>query len=194
MPKKGGKKGKFELADTGTIFLDEIGDMPLKTQAKLLRVIQEREIDKVGSEKLSNVDVRIIAATNKNLDRLVEEGKFRKDLFYRLNVIPIYIPPLRQRQADIPELIRINWEHLKKENGIYHKSLDQGALSALCTYDWPGNIRELRNVLERALILVLQETITAEHINTIIFGQSHPCPGNRHLRPGLQPQDSPGRH
>ncbi len=181
--KKGGKKGKFELSDTGTIFLDEIGDMPLKTQSKLLRVIQEREIDKVGSEKLNNVDVRIIAATNKNLDRLVEEGKFRKDLFYRINVIPIYIPPLRERRADILELIRISWEKLRKEHGIYHKSLDQGALSALCDYSWPGNIRELRNVLERALILVLQETITADHINTIIFGETYLCPAACALNP-----------
>ncbi len=173
--KKGGKKGKFELADMGTIFLDEIGEMPLNTQAKLLRVIQEREIDKVGGEMLNNVDVRIIAATNKDLEKSVKNGTFRKDLFYRLNVIPMQIPPLRERRDDVPELIRVIWKELKKENGIYHKSLDPAALTTLCAYDWPGNIRELRNVLERALILVIQETITADHIQTILFGQSPPC-------------------
>ncbi len=170
--KKGGKKGKFELADTGTIFLDEIGDMPLALQAKMLRVIQERTVDKVGGEKIFNVDVRIIAATNKNLEQLVKQGKFRKDLYYRLNVIPICIPSLRDRRSDIPELTLFIWKQLKKEYGIYHKKLDFEALNVLKNYDWPGNIRELRNVLERLIILVPQESITEEHVRTIISGQS----------------------
>lgn len=170
--KKGGKKGKFELADTGTIFLDEIGDMPLSMQAKLLRVIQEKTVDKVGGEKNYNVDVRIIAATNKNLEQLVKKGKFRKDLFYRLNVIPICIPPLRDRRSDIPELTFFIWKQLKMEYGIYHKKLDFEALDVLKNYDWPGNIRELRNILERLIILVPQESITEEHVRTIISGQS----------------------
>jgi PAS domain S-box-containing protein len=168
--KKGGKKGKFELANNGTILLDEIGDMPMDAQAKLLRVIQEQEFDKVGGEGVVNVDVRIIAATNQDLWQLVEEGKFRRDLFYRLNVIPIFIPALRERKLDIPELVRLFWEELKKNHGIYHKNLDQSAVAALKEHHWPGNIRELRNVLERAITVVLQNTITANHIQTIIKG------------------------
>lgn len=168
--RKGGKPGKFEMANHGTIFLDEIGDMPLNVQAKLLRVLQEREIDKVGGEALTKVDVRVIAATNQNLWRLVEEGKFRKDLFYRLNVIPISIPPLRDRREDIPELVRIFWEELKKKHGIYHKSLSLEALEILSRHDWPGNIRELRNVLERALAIILEETISGEQIRMIMVG------------------------
>ncbi len=173
--KKGGKKGKFELADTGTIFLDEIGDMPFNVQAKMLRAIQEKEIDKVGGEKRYDIDVRIIAATNRNLEQLVAQGKFRKDLFYRLNVIPIYISPLRERRSDIPELIRFIWEQLKKEYGIYHKQLDHGAVNVLKGYHWPGNIRELRNILERLMILVPQEEITQEPVRTILLGQGAPA-------------------
>ena len=169
--KKGGRKGKFEQAHTGTIFLDEIGDMPLNAQAKLLRVLQEKEIDKLGGEKIVHIDVRVIAATNQNLEQLVEEGKFRKDLFYRLNVIPIILPPLRERELDIPELIRLFWKQLKKDHGIYYKQLDHSALMVMQKYEWPGNIRELRNILERAMTVVLQDTVTAEHIQTIIMGQ-----------------------
>ena len=169
--KKGGKKGKFELANNGTIFLDEIGEMPLQIQAKLLRVIQEREIDKLGDEKTIDVDVRIIAATNQNLDQLVDEGKFRKDLYYRLNVIPIVIPPLRERMLDIPKLVQIFWEKLQKKRGIYYKTLDYSALVALEEHSWPGNIRELNNVLERAMAVVVQDVVNESHINTIIKGR-----------------------
>lgn len=169
--KKGGKKGKFELANNGTIFLDEIGDMPLQIQAKLLRVIQEREIDRLGDEKTIDIDVRIIAATNQNLDQLVDEGKFRKDLYYRLNVIPIVIPPLRERILDLPKLVQVFWERLQKKRGVYYKTLDYSALVALEEHSWPGNIRELNNVLERAMAVVVQDTITDSHINTIILGQ-----------------------
>lgn len=168
--KKGGKQGKFEQANFGTIFLDEITEVPLGIQAKLLRVLQEQEIEKVGQEAVKRVDVRIIAATNQDIQRLVEEGKFRKDLFYRLNVIPVTIPPLRERRADILELVRILWEQLAKKHGIYHKSLDPDALQVLEEYDWPGNIREMRNVLERSLTIILQDTINAEQIQMIMVG------------------------
>jgi len=168
--KKGGKKGKFELADTGTIFLDEIGDIPFNVQSKLLRVIQEQEIDKVGGEKIRNIDVRIIAATNQNLEHLVKKGAFRKDLYYRLNVIPIKIPPLRERPSDIPQLIRSIWTQLKKEYGIYYKQLAPEAIELLKDYDWPGNIRELRNVLERLMIIAPRELITEEHVKPLIMG------------------------
>lgn len=169
--KKGGKKGKFELANNGSIFLDEIGEMPIQIQAKLLRVIQEREIDRLGDEKTTSIDVRIIAATNQNLDKLVDEGKFRKDLYYRLNVIPIFIPPLRERTLDIPKLVQLFWEKLQKKRGVYYKTLDYSALMALENHSWPGNIRELNNVLERAMAVVEQDTINDNHINTIILGQ-----------------------
>ncbi|WDP88557.1 MAG: sigma 54-interacting transcriptional regulator [Desulfobacter sp.] len=169
--KKQGKKGKFELADSGTIFLDEIGEMPLNSQAKLLRVMQEKTIDKVGGEKIYNVDVRIVAATNKDLEQLVRQGKFRKDLFYRLNVITIHIPPLRQRPTDIPQLIRFLWKQLEEEYGIYHKRIDHEAMNLFQNYDWPGNVRELRNVLERLMVLVPQASITAEHARTLLAGQ-----------------------
>ena len=172
--KKQGKKGKFELADGGTIFLDEIGDIPPNSQAKLLRVMQEKTIDKVGGEKVYNVDVRIIAATNKNLEQLVYQGKFRKDLFYRLNVISIYIPPLRERPSDIPQLTQFLWRQLEKEYGIYHKGLSYDAMAILQEYHWPGNIRELRNVLERLMVLVPQESIAANHVRTIIAGHGRP--------------------
>ncbi len=169
--KKGGKKGKFELANNGTIFLDEIGDMPLNVQSRLLRVLQEREIDKLGSEQIIKIDVRLIAATNKNLSELVKKGSFRKDLFYRLNVIPINIPPLRERKEDIPELIKLFWKKLQVKLGVYHKTLSFGALNVLEDYNWPGNVRELLNILERIMAVVPANEITADHILTIIKGQ-----------------------
>lgn len=171
--RKGGKKGKFELAQNGTIFLDEIGDMPIQTQSKLLRVIQEREIERVGGEKMTEVDVRIIAATNQNLEKLVDKKKFRRDLYYRLNVIPITIPPLRERILDIPVIVKKFWQLLQKERGVYHKNLDFSAYSALDNYSWPGNIRELKNVLERVMAVVPQDTITGNHIKTIIKGHNN---------------------
>ena len=146
------KKGKFELAHGGTIFLDEIGDMPLTLQAKILRVIQDREIEPLGSEKVVRVDVRIIAATNRDLFSLVKEGRFREDLFYRLSVIPIHIPPLRDRKEDIPLLV----EHfLGLYNQKYKKNLkvSPDAMEALMEYDWPGNIRELENTVERMVVM-----------------------------------------
>jgi transcriptional regulator with PAS, ATPase and Fis domain len=149
--RKQGKPGKFELADGGTIFLDEIGDMPLLLQSKLLRVIQEKEIERVGAVKTHKVDVRIIAATNKDLKRLVAEGKFREDLYFRINVIELKIPPLRERTLDIPVVADF---FIKKYNNMFTKRVDgitAEALDALVHYSWPGNIRELENVIERIL-------------------------------------------
>jgi len=146
------KKGKFELADGGTIFLDEIGDMPLPLQAKILRVLQDKEIEPLGSEKVVRVDVRIIAATNQDLIKLVQEGKFREDLYYRLSVIPIHVPPLRDRKDDIPVLV----EHfLDLYNRKYQKNLriSPDAMEVLIEYDWPGNIRELENTVERMVVM-----------------------------------------
>jgi transcriptional regulator with PAS, ATPase and Fis domain len=149
--KKSGKKGKFALAKGGTIFLDEISEMPLLMQVKLLRVLQEKEIEPIGADKPESVDVRIIAATNKDLLSLVEQGKFRHDLYYRLNVVMLDIPPLRERKSDTPLLIEHFLEKLTKETGISVEGIEQEAIDALVSYSWPGTIRELRNVLERAL-------------------------------------------
>jgi len=149
--KRGGKKGKFELANYGTIFLDEIGDMPLAMQSKLLRVLQEKEIERVGGQTPIFIDVRIIAATHRNLEKMVEEGKFRQDLYYRLNVIRIEIPPLKNRKDDIPaiatNLLR------KLENRFHRQGVEMSfeVLNKLMNHKWPGNIRELENVLERAI-------------------------------------------
>jgi transcriptional regulator with PAS, ATPase and Fis domain len=168
--RKGGKQGKFEMADGGTIFLDEIGDMPLSVQAKLLRVLQESEIEKVGSEQVLKVDVRVIAATNQDLTKQADEGRFRRDLYYRLSVIPIRIPALRDRREDIPELLRIFWEELKKRHGIYHRSLSAEAQKLLRRYEWPGNIRELHNVLERTLTIVVEPVVSDEQVRMIMAG------------------------
>jgi transcriptional regulator with PAS, ATPase and Fis domain len=150
--KKEGKKGLFEEAHEGTLFLDEIGEMPLNLQVKLLKALQENVIQRVGGTKSIEIDVRIIAATNKDLENMVEEGTFREDLFYRLNVIPIYIPPLRTRQEDISYLMDY---FLNKFNHKYHSStvLSLEAENALINYDWPGNVRELENLMERLVVV-----------------------------------------
>jgi len=166
------KIGKFELADTGTIFLDEIGDMDLNLQAKLLRIIQERQFEKVGCNKSITVDVRIIAATNQNLQKLISDGSFREDLYYRLNVFPIKIPPLRERKEDIMELA----EHfIKKFNAEFKKNVT--AISAemknfLLNYNYPGNIRELSNIIERAMIVVRGSEINLTHIDKSDFPEN----------------------
>ena len=147
----GGKKGKFELADKGTIFLDEIGEMPLQMQSKLLRVLQEKEIDRIGGTKATRVDFRLIAATNADLREMVDKGTFRKDLYYRLNVIKIEIPPLRNRIKDVPILARSILEQKAQELGIREISIGSTALSMLGKYDYPGNVRELINILEKAI-------------------------------------------
>jgi two-component system response regulator PilR (NtrC family) len=147
------KKGLFELADKGTIFFDEIGNIPLETQAKLLRVIQEREFMRLGGVETIHVDVRIIAATNVDLRHMVEEGRFREDLFYRLHVITVQLPPLRDRKEDIPLLVQHFLEKYGEENNRLAIELTPDALDMLMDYDWPGNVRELENVIERAVVL-----------------------------------------
>ncbi|GED12190.1 sigma-54 interaction domain-containing protein [Aneurinibacillus migulanus] len=164
--KKSGKKGKFALAKGGTIFLDEISEMPLLMQVKLLRVLQEKEIEPIGADKPESVDVRIIAATNKDLLSLVEQGKFRHDLYYRLNVVMLDIPPLRGRKSDMGLLIEHFLEKLTKETGISVEGIEQQAMDALLAYSWPGNIRELRNVLERALYVKNGSCITKQDLPT----------------------------
>jgi two-component system NtrC family response regulator len=151
------KKGKFELADGGTLFLDEISELGIELQAKLLRVIQEREIEPVGSEKKTAIDVRIIAATNINLKERVSTGKFREDLYYRLNVIPLHVPSLRERREDIPVLVK---EFLHKFGRGQKIEIDAELMEALENYDWPGNIRELENLIERMVILRKKDKLT----------------------------------
>ena len=147
------KPGKFEQADTGTAFLDEIGDVPGGTQVKLLRVLQERELERLGSNKTRQIDVRILAATNRDLRAALEEGSFREDLYYRLNVLPINIPPLRERRDDIPFLAEHFVGKLARDLGAKASSLSEGAVKRLLEYHWPGNVRELENVIERSLVL-----------------------------------------
>lgn len=156
---KKGKMGKFEVADGGTIFLDEIGDMSLQMQAKLLRVLQEKEIEKIGSTATQKVDVRVIAATNQNLEELVKKGKFRADLFYRLNVLTIQIPPLRERKGDIDILAQHLLDKICNAMGKYIEKVSEKAMMYLRNYDWPGNIRELENVLERAVNIMDKKVI-----------------------------------
>jgi len=146
-------KGKFEQADGGTLFMDEIGDMSLAAQAKVLRVLQENKLSRVGSDKDINVKVRVVAATNKNLQEEIENGRFREDLFHRLSVIIIHVPQLSERVEDIPLLAKHFITQICEESGMSHRSIDEKALEELATYKWTGNIRELRNVIERLLIL-----------------------------------------
>jgi len=158
------KKGLFELADKGTLFFDEIGNIPLETQAKLLRVMQEREFMRLGGVDTIKVDVRIVAATNIDLRRAVEEGRFREDLFYRLNVIAVQLPPLRQRKEDVPALIAHFVDKYARENGKRVTGVSPAALQSLLDYDWPGNVRELENVIERGVVLSTTETIDRDLI------------------------------
>ncbi len=157
--KKEGKVGKFELANGGSIFLDEIGDMPIQMQAKLLRVLQEREIERIGATKTRPIDVRIISATNKNLEEEVKTGDFREDLYYRLNVMSVYIEPLRKRKDDIRPLAKALVKKLSNQMGVYVDSISEKAMMALETYDWPGNIRELENIIERSINLLDSDRI-----------------------------------
>ena len=158
------RKGKFELADGGTLFLDEVGDMSVRTQAKVLRVLQEQTFQKVGGQQPITVDVRVIAATNKNLQNEIERGAFRDDLYYRLNVIPIDVPPLRSRGNDVVLLAEHFLRRFAAETGTPRKRLSGGAAAKLKGYHWPGNVRELRNVIERLAILLRGEAIDAEDI------------------------------
>ena len=151
--------GKFEQADRGTIFLDEVGDMSQKTQAKVLRVLQEGEVERLGSARTIKVDVRVIAATNKNLEEEIEKGHFREDLYFRLAVIPIYVPPLRERPDDVPALVRHYIDYFSRENNVRPKRITPAAIEALQHFRWKGNIRELRNTVERLIIMTGADTI-----------------------------------
>jgi transcriptional regulator with PAS, ATPase and Fis domain len=159
-----GKKGKFELAHHGTILLDEIGDMPLALQAKLLRVLQEKEVERVGGLHPISIDVRVIASTNRNLREMMEQGKFREDLYYRLNVVNLRIPPLRERMEDLPLLIDDLLDKLGESTGCYVREIDPEARRILESYTWPGNVRELRNVLERAMHLMETDRLEAKDV------------------------------
>jgi len=163
-----GREGKFRIADGGTLFLDEIGEMPLQLQAKLLRVLQEREIEPLGSDKVTKVDVRVIAATNVDLHKRVSEGSFRADLYYRLNVLSIELPPLRDCLDDLPDICAKLLEDISATGDYVNARINPSGLAALARYDWPGNVRELRNILERALILSDSGRLTGDDFARIL--------------------------
>jgi formate hydrogenlyase transcriptional activator len=176
--------GRFESANGGTIFLDEVGDLPAEIQVALLRVLQEREIERVGSSKAIPIDVRVVAATHRDLNTLVAEGKFREDLLYRLNVVPIDVPPLRERVADIPLLFEYFIERFGKKAAKKFRTIDKKSLGLLLAYDWPGNIRELQNVIERAVILCEGETFSVDETwlrRNLPVARSRPSTLNRVL-------------
>src|SRR3989442_1359779 len=160
--------GKFEQADRGTIFLDEVGDMSAKTQAKVLRVLQEGEVERLGSARTIKADVRVIAYTNKHLDEEIEKGRFREDLYFRLAVIPVHVPPLRERPEDVPLLVRHYMDYFSRENNVRPKRILQAALEMLQRYRWKGNIRELRNTVERLLIMTAGDTIEASDLPDVV--------------------------
>ena len=164
--------GKFEQADRGTIFLDEIGDMSPKTQAKVLRVLQEQEVERLGSARTIKVDVRVIAATNKDLEEGIQRGEFREDLFFRLNVIPIVVPPLRERRGDIPQLVQHFARRISEEHNLKPKRFDARAMETLQRYRWRGNIRELRNTVERVMIMTPGDAVRGEDLPPDIRGDA----------------------
>jgi two-component system nitrogen regulation response regulator NtrX len=162
------RAGKFELADRGTLFLDEIGDMSLAAQAKVLRVLEDGVVTRIGGSKPHAVDVRVIAATNKHLENEIAEGRFRQDLFYRLNVVPVSVPPLRDRREDIPALVQHFVNLLTQREGMAPRAMAPDAIERLTSYDWPGNVRELRNTVERLLILTTSTRITAADVDRLL--------------------------
>ena len=179
--------GRFESADGGTIFLDEIGDLPPETQIALLRVLQEREFERVGSSQPISIDVRVLAATNRDLEAAVAAGTFRQDLFYRLNVFPIRVPSLRERKDDIPLLVEYLVERYAKRAGKKISHIKKKTLDLFQAYDWPGNIRELQNVIERAVILCDGETFSVDE--TWLQGKSNQLSGIDGSRPGVLAED-----
>ena len=175
------RRGKFDLAHEGTLFLDEIADMSLKTQAKVLRILQERKFERVGGSRTIEVDVRVVAATNKNLETEISTGRFREDLYYRLNVIPFHVPPLRERSRDIPRLAEKFLAHFCQQEGRPLKRFSDSAIRVLCSYPWPGNVRELKNIVERLVIMSPDQLITEAQLPAI-FTASERAP--------LQPESS----
>ncbi|MDP2363217.1 MAG: sigma-54 dependent transcriptional regulator, partial [Ignavibacteria bacterium] len=164
------KLGKFELANNGTIFLDEIGDIPINLQVKLLRVLQEHQIERLGSSENINIDVRIIAATHQNLEEKIKDGSFREDLYYRLNIVSLHIPPLRERREDIIPLIEHFTEKYSKENNREKLSLSKEAIDSLIKFNYPGNVRELENIIERAVVLCRSDAITVNDLPNVVKG------------------------
>lgn len=172
------KKGRFEVAEGGTIFLDEIGELPLAIQVKLLNVVQDREIQRLGSSTLRKCNVRLITATNKDLEKAVMQGTFREDFYYRLNVFPIYIPPLRERRTDILLLAEYFLKKYNEENGKKVQRISASAIDLLIQYHWPGNVRELQNCMERALLICDEDTIKSYHLPPTLQSSSSLCVGN----------------
>ena len=170
------RTGRFEAAHTGTVFLDEINSTTPKLQVKLLRVLQEREFERVGDTHTIRVDTRVIAASNRDLLEEIEAGRFREDLFYRLNVVPIHLPPLRERREDVPELIGHFLTVYNEENDRYVAHIEPGALEALEDYDWPGNVRELQNYIERAVVLAPGDELTCDLLPDAVLGVRRPGP------------------
>jgi two-component system nitrogen regulation response regulator NtrX len=160
--------GKFELAHKGTIFLDEVGDMSLRTQAKVLRVLQEGEVERIGSQRTIQVDVRVIAATNKDLDEEIQKGRFREDLFFRLSVVPVRVPPLRERPEDVAPLVEHFARQFRAENNVRPGGFTAAAVEALARHPWRGNVRELKNAVERLLIMIDDDQVRPEHLAEVL--------------------------
>ena len=184
------RRGKFETADSGTVFLDEIGDMSLKTQAKVLRALEEQAFERVGGRETLKVDVRVIAASNRDLPSLIAQGAFREDLFYRLNVIPIEVPPLRARKEDVPALVEHFIRVFCAENGKRLKTVAPAALTWFMTYEWPGNVRELRNMVERLVIMVAGDGIGADDLPPPLRPKSELAPALGEGKPLKEARDS----
>jgi DNA-binding NtrC family response regulator len=183
------KPGKFEQADTGTVFLDEIGDVPAVTQVKLMRVLQERELERLGSNKTRHIDVRVLAATNQDLRAALEQGTFREDLYYRLNVVPMNIPSLRERKEDIPALAEHFVKKLARDSGSRVESITDAAIEKLLGYHWPGNVRELENVIERSLVLCTGTKLDAGDIRMDLAPRSRPAADPGFLPEGMTLDD-----
>jgi DNA-binding NtrC family response regulator len=179
------KPGKFEQADTGTVMLDEIGDVPANIQVKLLRVLQEREFERLGSNKTLHIDVRVIAATNRDLRAALEDGTFREDLYYRLNVVPMEIPPLRERKEDIPYLAKHFVAKLGPETGSAVKGITDAAIDKLMNYSWPGNVRELENVIERSMVMTLGDKLDAGDVRLDMNLRARPTTAEIGLPEGM---------
>jgi len=182
-----GREGKFKLADGGTLLLDEIGDMPLGLQSKLLRVLQEQEVEPIGSNQVQRIDVRIIAATSRDLPAMVAAGTFRADLYYRLNVLPIRLPALRERAPDLEALVDALAEDIARRGGMPHKGLTPDALDLLARHAWPGNIRELRNVLEQATLMTDDPVLGAGHFAGLLHAAPAGAPPRSAHAPAREP-------